>query len=50
MQEPELLRDRRKKKGNCCTERFSQPLCVSFEVTFAVDIQNVEIEEVTCGG
>ncbi|MFW5980663.1 MAG: hypothetical protein ACOCRB_01440 [Halanaerobiaceae bacterium] len=40
----------RRKRGNTCKNKFSQDICVDFVVTFGVNIQDVEIEDVTCGG
>ena len=46
--EVEHRRDRDCDKKSC-TNCFRQELCVEFEVTFSVDIENVEITDVTCG-
>ena len=48
MSETQRRRDRR--CGNSCTNDFRQELCCEFEATFRVDIENVEITNVTCGG
>ena len=49
MMNPEEESRRRCDGDNSCTNTFRQELCCEFEVTFSVDIENVEITEVTCG-
>ncbi|MFW6410314.1 MAG: hypothetical protein ACOCZR_04655 [Halanaerobiales bacterium] len=44
-------RPRRKRKcqGNTCTNTFCQDIECEFDVTFAVDIEDVELTDITCG-
>ncbi len=38
------------RKSNCCTTSLNEEICVDFDVTFAVEVANVEINDVSCGG
>ncbi|WP_167935779.1 hypothetical protein [Halothermothrix orenii] len=38
------------RRGNSCTNNFRQELLVDFEVTFNVDIDDVNITDVQCPG
>ena len=50
MGNPGVSRRRRRKKcrKNTCTNDFEQEIDVDFEVTFAVEIEDVELVDVTC--
>ena len=52
MGDPEVQRRRRRRRKECpknsCTNDFAQEICTEFEVTFAVEIEDVELTNVTC--